>query len=392
MAEIKFLDIESINGPNTYNERRIHVLNVPALSYSDFFSKYMFTNSPCVIKNVCEEWRAFKDWASSEKINWDFFIENYGDFEAPVADCNKLDFNAQCKSNMRVKEFMEYLKLDEKEHLLYLKDWHLKAMLKKVNSPENFYKVPEYFASDWLNEYAEDKKEDDFQFVYIGAKDTWTPLHADVYSSYSWSVNIFGKKKWILFPPGEEDNLRDSLRNLPILFKSEKFGCIQYFEVIQEKGDAIFVPSGWHHQVFNLQDTISINHNFINACNIDIVWMALQKNLTDVEKEIEEFKDSPDYLNQCQIILKSLFGMDFYSFIDLIAHIAEKRLKQLQGVNFTVFNSYQFGNKHIKFDLQTLYKIFNSIENHILFKNKFLKLSPNHLELKKEISLVIKNS
>ncbi len=30
---------------------------------------------------------------------------------------------------------------------------------------------------------------------------TWTPLHADVLRSYSWSVNVAGSKRWLLLPP-----------------------------------------------------------------------------------------------------------------------------------------------------------------------------------------------
>lgn len=31
-------------------------------------------------------------------------------------------------------------------------------------------------------------------------------------------------------------------------------------EHVQDKGEAIFVPSGWHHMVANIEDTLSINH------------------------------------------------------------------------------------------------------------------------------------
>ena len=33
-------------------------------------------------------------------------------------------------------------------------------------------------------------------------------------------------------------------------------------KVVQEAGETIFVPSGWYHQVTNLVDTVSINHNW----------------------------------------------------------------------------------------------------------------------------------
>ena len=34
----------------------------------------------------------------------------------------------------------------------------------------------------------------DYRFVYLGPKDSWTPMHADVLRSYSWSANISGHK------------------------------------------------------------------------------------------------------------------------------------------------------------------------------------------------------
>jgi len=52
---------------------------------------------------------------------------------------------------------------------LYLKDWHLAAQMPGYN----FYKVPKYFASDWLNEQLIDQKTDDYRFVYMGPKNSW---------------------------------------------------------------------------------------------------------------------------------------------------------------------------------------------------------------------------
>ena len=41
-----------------------------------------------------------------------------------------------------------------------------------------------------------------------------TPFHADVFRSYSWSSNLCGRKKWIFYPPSQENYLKDSLGNL----------------------------------------------------------------------------------------------------------------------------------------------------------------------------------
>lgn len=148
------------------------------------------------------------------------------------------------------------------------------------------------------------------------------------------------------------------------------YSNVKYFEIVQEAGDAIFVPSGWHHQVVNLVDTISINHNWINGCNIQKVWEALQKNLASVELEIAEFKTTEDFPVDCQVILKSLFGMDYTMFAMFINYIGKKRLNQLISRDTPGFSSYVLGIKHIKFDLTIILDIIEKITNHPIFKNK----------------------
>jgi hypothetical protein len=38
---------------------------------------------------------------------------------------------------------------------------------------------------------------------------TWTPLHADVLRSYSWSTNVAGRKRWRLLPPSHTHLVMD---------------------------------------------------------------------------------------------------------------------------------------------------------------------------------------
>ena len=102
---------------------------------------------------------------------------------------------------------------------------------------------------------------------------------------FSWSANIVGRKKWMFLPPGEEDKLRDSLGNLVFDLESAEAAELAEtrevvkIEVIQEAGEVVFVPSGWFHQVHNLEDTISINHNWFNGTNIISVVESLNLEL-----------------------------------------------------------------------------------------------------------------
>lgn len=39
--------------------------------------------------------------------------------------------------------------------------------------------------------------------LFIFSAGSWTPLHADVFRSYSWSANVCGKKKWLFLSPSQ---------------------------------------------------------------------------------------------------------------------------------------------------------------------------------------------
>lgn len=58
--------------------------------------------------------------------------------------------------------------------------------------------------------------------------------------------------------------------------------------LLQESGETIFVPSGWHHTVRNLEDTLSINHNWLNGYNMHWAWALLQQEHADATAAIED--------------------------------------------------------------------------------------------------------
>ena len=62
---------------------------------------------------------------------------------------------------------------------------------------------------------------------------------------------MVGRKVWWLFPPGVERELVDKAGNLLFDLRGlpeERKGV----KILQAEGEVIFVPSGWHHQVVNV--------------------------------------------------------------------------------------------------------------------------------------------
>ncbi|KAJ8679824.1 hypothetical protein QAD02_015611 [Eretmocerus hayati] len=338
--------------------------------YREFFENFLLPNKPCIFDtSVTKDWPCRETWTLNDAPHFEWLKDHFGDCKVPVANCNKRYYNAQQKDEMSFNSYLDYW-IDFRNNnysnempLLYLKDWHCTKSFPSTS----IYYVPPYFASDWLNEYYLNNPnlEDDYMFVYMGPKGTWTPLHADVFTSYSWSFNVVGKKRWLLFPPGQEDCLRNINGNLvydvmsmdsnKIMEYDQSNNKIVKIDIVQESGEIIFVPSGWHHQVWNLEDTISINHNWLNGCTILNVWSSLQRELTAVMKEIKDCMDMEDWAMHCQIMLKASFGMDYFQYYELLSFIAEKRINSvINNVPVVTFERWQLGKNHCLFDLQRI--------------------------------------
>lgn len=329
------------------------------LSYSEFFDKFMSKNLPVIITEFNELLTPTSfPWLNIDgTLNINKIEEILSGHEVPIANCSKQYFNSHQKSMIKFNDYANYWRDREKNvDLLYLKDFHLKYEFPHVD----FYNVPQYFGSDWLNEFLLDKGREDYRFVYIGIEGTFTNFHSDVYNSYSWSANVCGKKRWFILPRNEEHKLKDNFGKLPFKVDEQILNekNVKFFDIVQNSNEIIFVPSGWYHQVHNLTDVFSINHNWFNACNIKLVLENLLKNFDDVQKEIEDCRDMENFENHCQVMLKSVYGMNIAEFVDLVMHIVDKRAKNCDN---EIFNKFALGENIQKFDLNMGAKVLNEL-------------------------------
>ncbi|KAK3274760.1 hypothetical protein CYMTET_17069 [Cymbomonas tetramitiformis] len=213
------------------------------------------------------------------------------------------------------------------------------------------YQTPAWFADDWLNWYHDRQRAEgdealqgvkcaDYRFLYLGPAGSSTPLHSDVLRSYSWSVNVCGRKRWVIWPSSDTIRLFDkhghempqdaetaSPNDFPHL------GGTRPLKVIQEAGDAIFIPSGWHHQVLNLEETLSINHNWLNACNVNWTWQLLRREHATAEVLIADCRPlttPEDFQELCQRNLKANSGMDYRGLFNFLESVAAAELMVVQ--------------------------------------------------------------
>ncbi|OCF75654.1 hypothetical protein I204_02946 [Kwoniella mangroviensis CBS 8886] len=279
------------------------------LSYDDLPNDHLILNKPFLLSPL-----ATSKWSSSAKFRISSADETvslpnlsalrpYAHHIVPVANTLQQQFSEFERTEQPLGEVLDLWEKGKGKGL-YVKDWHLMAEIESEGSSvDEVYEVPDCLRDDWLNPpYTPNPRltqlengrssasTSDFRFTYLGPPLTYTPLHRDVYGSYSWSANVVGRKVWWLFPPDILDQVKD--QNGELVFDvrdlEDEGGAIK---ILQQEGEIIFVPSGWHHQVVNLDFCISINHNFFSSPTLPRIYDTLRTSQERVEESISDVKD-----------------------------------------------------------------------------------------------------
>ena len=289
------------------------------------FREYQRENQPVIITGVTERWRA-AEWVDSlGRPDVESLRRLFGGDEVTVHD------GGHGTREMTVAGYASWwTSRGGEEALLYLKDWHLAALHPQYEA----YEVPLCLGEDWLNEHWQSPEQGqlgggDHRFVYVGPRGSATALHADVLFSYSWSVNVVGRKRWRLVPASERRRVSDAgtqplarwLRDVPVAAGAP---AVPIVEVVQEEGELLFVPSGWYHEVENLDDCISINHNWLGAHAAHWPLVRLRETLDHVRSGLDD-EDAHD-LELLEDLLERRCGLGMFGWAALLEGIVRRRL------------------------------------------------------------------
>eukprot|EP01083_Nonionella_stella_P032996 90339_1 len=404
-----------------YRNNYIAVYDHNTLSYEAFVRAHLLKNQPCIIKNIVhnnnhKQWLIYDKWlnhspkSGNTTINHKHLIHKYGVSKVDVAYCGNQSYSDQKRTSMSLSDYLKHLQSDNEQkenklnhdlhtwihnikeyklttfdpqwtsNILYCKDWHIMC---DSQTDSKLYETPLVFCDDWLNYYWDTKGTNDYKFCYLGPLGSWTPLHHDVYSSYSWSTNVLGQKLWILFSPSESKYyLKNKKRNEWIYnvlslvdhpnidneYKPSEYPNVKHLldtnnqilckrMVIQKENEAIFIPSMWFHEVYNLSEVVlSINHNWLNGFNIHWIWNCIYNEYQRVVESLDDLKDILDtnaFYDKCQELLMDFLGINFGQFLEIIALNTESMLRILtdndtvQNVNNFKIKTYLFSMKHV---------------------------------------------
>lgn len=175
---------------------------------------------------------------------------------------------------------------------------------KKAKKLLDDFIVPQHFDEDLFHLVGESRRPP-YRWFLVGPERSGTTIHIDPLATSAWNTLIYGKKRWVLFPPyipkrivkgtdlirkGEDDEAihyfmyilprikqkaasqsswKDSNNTCGSRNPYQNFRC---YEFTQNAGETVFIPNGWWHAVLNLTHTIGITQNFCSHRNFDEVW------------------------------------------------------------------------------------------------------------------------
>ncbi|TMW69603.1 hypothetical protein Poli38472_001759 [Pythium oligandrum] len=247
------------------------------LTVARFIQEYEKPFVPLIIEGIpeTEGWGAVENWTLKKLRK---------NCKRAMLKCGEDDDGKSIR--MKFKYFYKYLKLQTDDSPLYIFDSSFddREDTKPLLAD---YAVPRYFPEDLFSLVGEDRRPP-YRWFLVGPKRSGTCVHLDPLGTSAWNTLLVGRKRWVLFPPhvskeivkgkshikkGEDDEAVNYFMDiLPRIKKAHSPEELQCIELMQYPGDTIFVPGGWWHAVFNVEDTVAVTQNYCSSQNFERVW------------------------------------------------------------------------------------------------------------------------
>lgn len=252
-----------------------------SLSAREFHDQYLSLCKPVLLRGLADSSQALHDW------NPQFFAQRYGNMTVEITHRD------ETRERVPLRSYLERVESGDL-HAGYLRDWKIAHI-----DPALFAHIPDlgHFATDLLEHHESTRGY--LKEIFIGPAGSSTFMHVDVWQSHSWMLLVTGAKRWIMCPPGEIQRAGITRGKDTVAFQkavSENLGRLDHLEFDLQRGDVIYVPSGWWHQVKNLEVSIAVTYNFVDAYSLSAAYKMAEKNVrmfdSMVGKEIDFLRTS----------------------------------------------------------------------------------------------------
>lgn len=269
------------------------------LSYPEFIAEYLMKGKPVVIQNASKVWK-------QTTLDPDFFRANFG--------TETKEFEGQVYS---IDEILDLTANSTADHpapypITFEIPYDLPEFMKLINPVHMHFATPNWFDSK-LFPYGKFGKNVN---LFFGGQGNQYSLHKDFYHTNAWITQLYGQKKFVLFPGDQDEYLYAgqvgyakflSPVNIlkPDFAKHPKYHLAKPIEVILEPGETIFVPNGVWHTTVAMGQNISVIYDQLNKTN----YPAWRKDMFTIKKS--------------QSFTKALLNYGFASFAGFACKMME---------------------------------------------------------------------
>lgn len=268
-----------------------------SMTLAKFRNEYEGPGRPCVLQLPHKldrlAWPAQRLWTTDQ------LVLICGDARFSISHCMGAIGGQDLKLKMTMGNFVRYMRSGvcaRDEMPLYIFDADFGDSAPSLLRHYDVDTLKHVFPDDYLASIPTHSRPD-YRWLVIGPARSGAPWHIDPHQTSAWNALLHGRKRWALYPPGctppgvqaKSDAggrvTEWSSPLSPIAWYTEVFPHLaphqRPFEVLQRAGDIVFIPNGWWHMVLNLDETVSVTHNYCGVSNI----ASVAEELTILESE-----------------------------------------------------------------------------------------------------------
>jgi histone arginine demethylase JMJD6 len=256
----------------------MEVQKVEDISYATFMQEFYQPGIPVIFKN------ASKDWKAKGLFNPDWFRSNFGDRKTEVA--------GKILTMRQIMDLVENSSVDNPAPypcIFNIPDT-LPEILDLIQPLHLNYALPNWLDSKWFTRGHWGSATE----LFIGGPGGRFPyIHLDYFHLSAWITQLYGKKRFTVFPRGQEALLypipEDPWRSEINIFEPDYQKFPKYKEAtpvhfVVGPGETLFIPFGTWHTAYSLTPTISVAFDQLNGKNykdfIRDVWLFKKKEST----------------------------------------------------------------------------------------------------------------
>jgi histone arginine demethylase JMJD6 len=250
------------------------------LSAVEFANRYLYKNKPVIVTDALRGWKAMTSWTP------EFFKARFGDMRFTIAgrEHGQKGYAERAgEEEYTMAQFIDRVSASTDEKPApYFRNRILYDLFPSLK--DDIEPLPPYFTPNWLPErylvspVGKVLNRGSAIELYIGGKGGAFPvLHYDGVGTHAFLMQVYGRKKFVIYPPDQEPYLYPSpeKRNLslvdnidaPDLDKFPQFAHAVATTFILEPGELLFVPSHWWHTTKMLTPSITLSINTVNDSN-----------------------------------------------------------------------------------------------------------------------------